>query len=173
MMFFTEGLPRDACTASKRNPNHALFRQFCFAVCSQKLVTQEDYHAAVDWYISLARGGSSCTRKINYRCVQVVSLKYRRTSFLYDSNNYPRSVFMALKSHNAISSRNDASLSKDKKSVGGRWTAHPVRRFFSSFQRDFFGYPKKGSSTQLASATARVPVLCRTGSALISDQVVR
>lgn len=169
MIFFTEVLPRDACSHQviKRNPNHSSFRQFCAAVCSQKLVTQEDYHVAVDWYCSLARGGNSCARKINYRYVQVVSLKYRRTSFLYANNEYPRSAVMALQSHNCIISRITAGL-QDAKSCGGRSGTHLFGRYYNPLQGEFF----KKRLASVKSARALVSSYLTNGS-LNSSEVVQ
>ncbi|SIS44606.1 hypothetical protein [Neptunomonas antarctica] len=142
-----------------KNPKYSLFRRFCADSCKKRVVTHSDYMQAVDMYLEISRSGDTSLRKIHYRWVQLLSLKFRRTSFMAPNpTQYPRSVFMALKSHSAISSRIDAKVIQDYNSVGGRWTAHPVRRFFRAFQRDFFGYPKKHNTQQLAPATARASV---------------
>ena len=98
---------------------NASYRHNCASVCRKKLVTFDDYHACVDWYLLIAINGGTSQRKMNYRWMQLVRSKFLRTSLRAGkSNNYPRSAFMALKSHNRIVSRSTAS-SQDTKSGGG------------------------------------------------------
>lgn len=133
---------------TRRNPKFSIFRHFCADACKKRMVTHEDYMQAIDMYLDISRSGGTTIRKIHYRWVQLVSLKYRRTSLLSKSQNYPRSVFLALKSHNAISPSNSGSQVHN--SVVGRREGHYSRRYLNGHVTDMFGYMAK----KLASVTA-------------------
>lgn len=142
------------------------YRHYCAAVCSQKLVSFEDYQACVDWYLSIAINGGSSARKINYRWMHLVRSKFLRTSLKAGNTNYyPRSAFMALKSHNRIVSRHTASP-QDTKSGGGRSSTHRLGRYNDPFQGEFF---KRLTSVKTVRALVSSYL---TGSPLNTDEVV-
>ncbi|MGY8873149.1 MAG: hypothetical protein ACKVJE_22215 [Pseudomonadales bacterium] len=135
-------------TQTRRNPKFPIFRKFCVDVCKKPLVTQDEYLKAIDKYLDISRAGSGSSRRANLRWVRLVAHKYLRTSVLSESQNYPRSVFMALKSHNAISS--PVSGCQVHNSVVGRREGHYSRRYLNGRVTDMFGYMTR----KLASITA-------------------
>ncbi|WP_028467971.1 hypothetical protein [Neptunomonas japonica] len=148
-----------------RNPRFPIFRKFCADACKKPLVTQDEYLKAIDMYLDISRAGNGSSRRANLRWVQLVAHKYLRTSVLSESHNYPRSVFMALKSHNRTVSRHTASP-QDTKSGGGRSSSHRLGRYNNPFQGEFF---KRLTSVKTVRALVSSYL---TGSPLNTDEVV-
>lgn len=127
------------------------YRRQCAKTYKQPVVSQTDYLSCVDQYYVISTSGSRARRACNYRWLQCVFLKYRRTSIngrQINPNTYPVSAVIAFASHSKIGSPFNGRQVRNP--VVGRREGHYSRRYLTALVSDMFGYARH----RLAPSTA-------------------
>ena len=133
---------------------HTSFRTCCLMTLRRKAVSLEDYLFMVDWYLTISTMGEPRSRRLSLRWLQLVNLKFRRTSIWSPYPEcYPRAVLNALRRHDRIAQEiQQRQLKQPFPGTCGLTTPHTgrwissitvggsIRRFLNGKVSDMFGY---------------------------------
>jgi hypothetical protein len=137
-----------------KNISHKYFRRCCAMILQSKVVSLEQYLDLVDWYLTISASENSHSRRLSLRWLQLVNLKFRRTSIWAKFPEcYPRAALNALRYQDRIA--NDIAQRSLQQPFpvkcvpttthSGRWISSitvggSIRRFLNGKVTDMFGY---------------------------------